>query len=947
MFIDTAVNIEHPELKESMLPPYKVINPNNSVVPDIHGTHVAGIISAKENNKIGAHGINPKAKVMSIDISNNEKMLSDYYIAKGILHAVEQGIDVINMSFGSPADSAILQEAIQVAVENNVVVVAAAGNESRSSYSYPAAYDGVISVGATDANKELAEFSNYGPSVDVVAPGVGVFSTIATPKKPNTYAKLDGTSMASPVVAGVASLIKSKYPDLNSYEVEALLKSTANDLGEPGYDNTYAHGLVNPVEALKYDVSKLPNYDGKATADVLQHATEVTFENGAAEKKGSLTKPFESHSYKMDLEAGSAAQFALTTSENFDYKLRLYFYPEGSTEATETVNLNDLFAGETEGGLFKAPGKGTLVAEVVDANGNYATDGSSAYTLTMNVANNVKDDMATPEQPYDVTSLPFASNAIQEVAPTLISNGSVDTDYYRVRFPHSGYANVNVAPIVGLDTAISIYPEGKLEEYESHIIGNNARTNEKESVSFPVNAHETYIVEVTGNQPIRGRGVVEKQPKERQVGTILPYELHINMAQMPNDEDNFIAENKELDLFGAAELTPEVSAKMLQNAIPVGINDSKTGVLQTDQDVDLYKVKVEEDTILNTTLAGSLLGRTDFQLYEYDEEAGVLVFVNTGAEGDGIGMILEQLYGIKNEGKNRLLQANKQYVIATTSLGSITGEPYELKTKKIETVVQDEYGENDTPETATPVELNSSITDRLITSTDTDVHYLKITDDVLASFMLTNNPGKGYPISLTQFLQIELAVIEDKNGNKMIDPEEEETEIKYDDSLGDIVGSLQGKKGSGYFFTVSNQAGLNLNSYTLSFTSVETADEDKDSVVTKNIPSKPLSFKEENGEWTATGLYNGGVAFGDSDYYLFNNNKKQDVTVSVTSPVGLDSVVSIYNHKGRLIQKVDTYFVGDIEEATVNLNKGRYYIKVGEAAKASSNNPYTVNIKVK
>ncbi|MEI4832068.1 S8 family serine peptidase [Bacillus sp. FJAT-53711] len=951
--IDTGLNVKHPELQHSMLAPYNVVNPAGGFSPEVHGTHVAGIIAAKENNELGAYGINPKAKILPVDVFGGEQGAADYNIAKGILYAVDHGADVINMSLGGPRPSTVVQEAINKAVEKNVVVVAAAGNDGKNVYSYPASYNGVISVGATDADNRLTDFSTYGPSMDVVAPGAQIFSTVYTPEKPDTYAKLDGTSMASPIVAGVVSLIKSKYPDLNSYQVEALLKSTATDLGEKGYDIKYGYGLVNPVAALDFDVSKLSNY-AKPTPATLENAEAVTFENNSATRKGALTKPFESHNYKINLDKGNYAQFALESSENFDYKLRLHFYPEGSKEATETITVNDTLAGKVESGLFKAKEKGTLVVEVTDANGNYDPNGSSAYTLTMNFADHVNDTIASAENPYNVTSLPFQSNNIQDGAPTFTGEENVDTDYYRVRFPYDGYGQINMNAITGVDTSITIYPENKKEDINSHIVGENSGTHEKESLAFPVKASETYIVEVTGNGP--KEAMMGEQAENRIFGSILPYELTIDMANMPNDEDNFPAENASFDLFAGEELTAAQSAQMLQSAVPMNIDESKKAFFQRDKDIDLYKVTAKEDTIISTELAGDPLGQTMLKLYEYNEEAGVLIEKMDGS----LFSMLAALFGggAKDANSNYMLEANKQYVIAATSLGSITGHPYEIKTKTVTHVTQDEHGMNNDPETATPIELNSSIKDRLVTASDIDTYYLKMKEDTLTSFkletvMMDNAEKEKYPSSLTMSPLYMLVVAEDTNGNKKLDPEEEEKMLPYANLQKGIAGSFQGKKDVGYFFMIQQHplnmgASLNVNEYELSVSVVNQEDEDKDSVVKNNVPSKPIELKTENHkEWTASGLYNAGVSFGDSDYYVFTNPGKQDVTISLTSPKGLDSVLSIYKDNGDLIKKVDSYITNDAEEITLNLNKGKYYIKAEDVKGASSNDPYQLSVKIK
>ncbi|WP_157406050.1 S8 family serine peptidase, partial [Bacillus manliponensis] len=785
-----------------------------------------------------------------------------------------------------------------------------------------------------------------GPSMDIVAPGAGIFSTMSTPSKPNTFAKLDGTSMASPVVAGVVSLIKSKHPDLNTYQVEALLKQTADDLGETGYDSTYGHGLINAIAALNYDVNNLPKYEKKASAATLENATTVTLENNSLEKTGELKSPFETHNYKVDLEAGNYAQFTLSGAEAFDYKLRLHFYPEGSTEATETVTVNDVFAGQIESGLFQAPSKGTLVAEVMDANGNYSVSGASTYSLAINVEPSVNDNIATQENPYGITSLPFQSKDMGGEAPVFVNEEGADTDYYRVQFPSSGYGSVNIEAIAGLNAAISIYPEGKEEDVDAHVYGDSGFVNERESVAFPVQAYQTYIVEVTGNPG------VENPSENRTYGTILPYELTIDMANMPQDEDDFSFQHDELDFgFGVGEPFPaELSEKIMQSAIEMSVTDQKTAVFQQNQDIDLYKIKVEEDTIVSTKIVGNPIGEARIKFLEYDEESG---FLSDRIENSLEGQHTKIFSSVEQQ---HVLEANQQYVIALATVGNIIGQSYEFKMQEVMKITKDQHGVNDEPEIATPIQINSTIKDRALNSSDFDTYYYKPTEDTLTSFSVNavdmdKKEMEKYPIDLVFFPLYVLFITEDTNGNGTIDPEEQEKVSPYTDIQESIAGSFKGKKDVGYFITVVQHPDvpiwLNIREYELSLTAVNGEDEDKDSVVKKNIPSKPLALTAGDNGWTATGLYNGGVEFGDSDYYLFNNNKKQNVTVSVTSPAGLDSVLSIYNHKGRLIQKVDTYFVGDIEEVTVNLNKGRYFIKVEEVNGASSNNPYTVSVKVK
>jgi subtilisin family serine protease len=203
---------------------------NDPMDSDVHGTHIAGTIAA-ENNGFGVTGVAYNATIMPVRVIDSEGgTISD--IAAGIRYAADNGADVINLSLGGYFPSTEREEAIRYASDRGVVVVMAAGNEGASQPVYPARYatDWGIAVGAVDSNKTLANFSNRAgatPLDYVVAPGVDILST--TPG--NSYQSFDGTSMATPHVAGVAALILSANPNLTPAEVESLLTQTANRTG--------------------------------------------------------------------------------------------------------------------------------------------------------------------------------------------------------------------------------------------------------------------------------------------------------------------------------------------------------------------------------------------------------------------------------------------------------------------------------------------------------------------------------------------------------------------------------------------------------------------------------------------------------------------------------------------------------------------------------------------
>lgn len=232
---------------------------------DSHGTHVAGTVGAITDNSVGVAGVDWNAKIMSVRVLGCSGG-TDYDIAQGILYAAglendsNQTVaraDVINMSLGGPYADQVTADAIAKAVDAGVIVIAAAGNESTSIPSYPAAYDGVISVSATDRDNQLAGFSNYGSKIDIAAPGVEILSTFVSSEN-NTvihdYRSLDGTSMAAPHVAGVASLMKAVYSGMNQDIFEDILISgnITEDLGDSGRDDNFGFGLIDAKKAVEY-----------------------------------------------------------------------------------------------------------------------------------------------------------------------------------------------------------------------------------------------------------------------------------------------------------------------------------------------------------------------------------------------------------------------------------------------------------------------------------------------------------------------------------------------------------------------------------------------------------------------------------------------------------------------------------------------------------------------
>lgn len=252
--LDTGVADKHPDLAGQILATQDFSKSNSgSYDTNGHGTHCAGVIAANKNES-GIIGVAPDAKLIIGKVLDDSGSGSSDWIAKGIRWAVSEGADIISMSLGASSLDKRIKEAVKFAHSKGCFIVAAAGNEGpkQGTTGYPANMKECISVAAVNKKNLAAMFSSRG-KVDIAAPGVDISSCWP----PNGYAKLSGTSMATPFVAGVLALVLSalkaenvKYKQLLK-EISTTFFKTALDAGSPGYDSTYGWGLIEPKSAVR------------------------------------------------------------------------------------------------------------------------------------------------------------------------------------------------------------------------------------------------------------------------------------------------------------------------------------------------------------------------------------------------------------------------------------------------------------------------------------------------------------------------------------------------------------------------------------------------------------------------------------------------------------------------------------------------------------------------
>ena len=313
----------------TFIPGYDFVNNDTHPNDDEgHGTHVAGTLAQSTNNGIGTAGLAHGASLMPVKVLDSTGSGSYADVAEGIYFAANNGADVINLSLGGPSSSSALEEALAYAYGKGVTIVAAAGNNGTGTLSYPAAYNAyVIAVGATRYDETLTSYSNYGPGIDIVAPGGdtsvdqngdgygdGILQqTFENGTNDWGYYFYEGTSMASPHVAAAAALVIAHGVASTPDGVRNVLEGTADDLGQNDYDIVYGHGLLNAGAALAPESVAPP-----------PPPPEPEPENAAPTITSSpITEAIEGTLYSYDVDASDPEGDSLTYS--------LSVFPAGMT----------------------------------------------------------------------------------------------------------------------------------------------------------------------------------------------------------------------------------------------------------------------------------------------------------------------------------------------------------------------------------------------------------------------------------------------------------------------------------------------------------------------------------------------------------------------------------------------------------------------------------------
>ncbi len=226
--IDTGVDLDHPDLKNKIVSGYDFVDGDNQADDQGgHGTHCAGIAAASVNNNVGISGVCANCSIMPVRVLRSDGGGPSSNVAKGIIFAADNGAQIISLSLGTYSLSSTVRDAVEYATKKNALVIAAAGNNNTNAPHYPAFLPQSISVGATDENDVRSEYSNYGAWVDVAAPGNHILSTFPD----GDFAYKNGTSMATPFVAGLAGLMFS-CPGATPKKIREAILTTGKPVGD-------------------------------------------------------------------------------------------------------------------------------------------------------------------------------------------------------------------------------------------------------------------------------------------------------------------------------------------------------------------------------------------------------------------------------------------------------------------------------------------------------------------------------------------------------------------------------------------------------------------------------------------------------------------------------------------------------------------------------------------
>ncbi len=907
--LDTGVDVNHPDLKNNIVPGTNTVNPLKSVRDDDgHGTHVAGIIAATANNGLGVSGVASNCKIMPVKVFDYWGG-SDVSVADGLIWAADHGAKVVNMSFGSGYKSSLLGEAIEYAKKKGVVMVAAAGNWASEEISYPAALSDVIAVSATDENDKLASFSSYGPEIDICAPGDKVFSTFWDSHKGSSYCDMSGTSMASPMVAGLAGLLLSNNPKLNDESVRQIIESSAKDLGDKGWDPKYGHGRIDIYKALTTSFAKIDANNNSQKTAVRLNSGQVASQKidyGADEDWYTISVP-DKASLAIELQPAGKVTPGLEIYDSEGEKIESFNVLE--SDEKDEPSEGDYYLGDYSWGvpsikvgeavyaILNDLSKGDYSVRVFGNHNRWSDDNYKITLETIEADKILKDDWEMNDEEEMAKKITLGTK-IQGVL-----NPSGDEDWYRINLmPNTTYEIRTEVP-AGLDLALSVNREEEIgsmsdeedwdySDYMSQDIDYGKQGVNEVGTIRTGDKGGWYLIQVY--EP--GNGAVNAY-----------YTLTVNGFTPPVDSYE--------------------SNDTMEEAKKINFDTKISGSFADAEDEDWFEIDSTKKGIVEIQWNADPSLNPVMELYNEDGEP--VSYVDLGSE-------LLAMAGLSNGDseapKEMKIVPGKFYLRLANYWGADSGNySFTLKVKEFN-FIDNEI--NDGLTTAEQFNLGETRQGTLYPIFDQDVYAIDVPDKTFILVQVT--PAKG----VDTIISVARETVEEDSGEDEAPPKDGsdygEGDAGYDypnvEYITDINTGKEGQTDSGvviaskpgtYYFCVYGWSDL------LGKPSTEPY-----KITIKKFNATPDAFENNNTMKLAKPIAaNGSVSptfmnTEDVDWFKFSVASPSYLTVNLDVPNDIDGVVELYDSAGKFMGKVDVALEGDKEIANFTLSKkGTYYIK--------------------
>lgn len=458
--IDTGVEYTHDDLSGHYVTlGYDWVNSDNDPMDDHgHGTHCAGTAAAVMDNQIGVVGV-AQVSIMAEKVLDASGSGYADDVAQGIVHAADAGAEVISISLGGYRSSALIEDACQYAWDKGSILVAAAGNENTLRKLYPAAYDTVISVAATDRYDEKASYSNWGDSIELSAPGGDgddypdwILSTYLD----NWYAWGAGTSMACPHVSGLAALVWSYESSLTNQQLRTHLQNTADDLGDAGKDKYFGYGRINAYRAL----NELGPTDNPPTCSIVDPTDGQTI-NGTHRVLVSVADDNQVSMVELSIDSGSWMDITSNydgTHHYYDWNTTTVADGSHTLDARATDNASQTtHANQVTVTVDNIPG-GAMHVESID----FKQKGPQWLDIMVTIYDDAGSPVTGANVYMDIT---YPDGSVHHVSAVTNGNGIA---IYQIRRPAKGTYSVTVTNLTH-DT-LTYDPDANKETTDSYTV---------------------------------------------------------------------------------------------------------------------------------------------------------------------------------------------------------------------------------------------------------------------------------------------------------------------------------------------------------------------------------------------------------------------------------------------------------------------------------------------